>query len=803
MLTFYPYSWFLYKDDIYSSGYLDNLSKCVVKIKGFHAPIYIEVPRDFYTDYHLDEFITALSRINIGVKDYKLVMKHSLYGHILMYCYELNMKDSQIKRLRYNLKNLDIFKVKIHEHDIDFLVKFINIKNLQFCNWISIDSEVESVRSDGTSVIQTTADKCHRCELNLGRPSPKIFSFDIECEQIEDEENDESDDEDNSNELIFQISIVCEHDFKRTYYLLSLYDVEEKYMLSKKRDINTINIYICKNPKELIRKFITILEDENPDIITGYNINSYDWKVIINKCTEYNIDDLVKRSGRCYIPAFIDRKIWENTAYGKRDLCLLKIEGRSTIDLIQAVQRDQRLPSYSLNNVSKHFLNKTKIDIDYKLIYLISKFNRLYLDKSHLEAKKFFEPYKNHHKLIETLLDDLDNGKDIRESIKLPTSKIGKYCINDSLLVLELINKLQVINTCIELSNVVNIPIEDIYSRGNQYRGLCLVYKECRNNGLVSNQAEGHYRDMNNQLSESYSGAYVINPIPGIYNSVIVLDFNSLYPNIIINNNICYTTLITSNDLHKYKEYNTIDTINAGVYYFMKTSVRKGIIPIICEYLINNRKDIRKLMKTCDSELKSILECRQLALKITVNSIYGIMGTKAGNRRLAPGAACITYIGQNLLKETKVYIENELNFSVIYGDTDSVLIKVPYDYRNNYSSISEEKDIFKDDPILEKLLTDDEIKKFYETFDNLNNFCISRMILIGKCLSKKATSNINKIYNSKFLIEFEYCYNNLMLIKKKKYFPNRIDFKKMICYVKAAFIKKRHFISIGIQSWFI
>lgn len=147
---------------------------------------------------------------------------------------------------------------------------------------------------------------------------------------------------------------------------------------------------------------------------------------------------------------------------------------------------------------------------------------------------------------------------------------------------------------------------------------------------------------------EKYEGGKVFEPVKGYYdNLVLLLDFNSLYPSIIQEYNVCFSN----------SDFN---------------SSEKGVLPKILANLVQRRKEVKKLMNN-DKDNK-IYYIRQMALKILANSIYGSLGYPKSRFCNYKMAAFITEKGREILRDTKKTIENELNYKVIYGDTDSIMI---------------------------------------------------------------------------------------------------------------------------------
>ena len=125
---------------------------------------------------------------------------------------------------------------------------------------------------------------------------------------------------------------------------------------------------------------------------------------------------------------------------------------------------------------------------------------------------------------------------------------------------------------------------------------------------------------------EKYEGAIVIEPKRGYYKDPIAtLDFASLYPSIMMAHNLCYSTLVPSK--REAEKYGDDVELTPHGDYFIKREKKKGILPIILEELISARKQAKKELKEAtDPFVKAVLDGRQLALKISANSVYGFTG---------------------------------------------------------------------------------------------------------------------------------------------------------------------------------
>ena len=240
--------------------------------------------------------------------------------------------------------------------------------------------------------------------------------------------------------------------------------------------------------------------------------------------------------------------------------------------------------------------------------------------------------------------------------------EVARYCVQDSVLVMRLFEKVQMwIDVC-EISKITRCNIEDIYTRGEQMKMISQCVRECvARNVVLQPQTPSEWR--------AYEGAYVIEPKKGVYNGCCTLDFQSLYPSIIIAFNICPSTYCYGRYIHP------DDVFIVGEHRFRKRPV--GLLPGMIKSLLDERRAVKELMKERSKGTVeyTVLDRRQNALKICANSVYGMMGFK--NSRYFGHVGCaesVTTVGRNLMSDVIETIERTYPVGVIYGDTDSCML---------------------------------------------------------------------------------------------------------------------------------
>jgi DNA polymerase delta subunit 1 len=305
--------------------------------------------------------------------------------------------------------------------------------------------------------------------------------------------------------------------------------------------------------------------------------------------------------------------------------------------------------------------------------------------------------------------------------------RLGVYCMKDAYLPLKLAEKLMTLYNYAEMCRVTCTPLSFILTRGQQIKVSSQLHRKALEKGFIIPHIRVQGGDND---EEGYEGAFVLDPITGFHQQPIVtLDFASLYPSIMMAHNLCYSTLIPNGE-EKHMDPNDYYQAPTGDF-FVKEHVRKGILPIILEELITARKKAKEdLKKATDPNLKAVLDGRQLALKISANSVYGFTGATVGQLPCLNISASTTSIGRSMIEKTRDLVKSRYNIKngynhdseVIYGDTDSVMIRFGVD-------------------------------------------TLAEAMELGKDASDYVSSNFKKPIK----IEFEKIYYPYLLMKKKKY----------------------------------
>lgn len=456
-------------------------------------------------------------------------------------------------------------------------------------------------------------------------------------------------------------------------------------------------LLIVENELQLLDKFREILVERGCNILCGYNTFKFDSAFLYKRAERYGFDGFKKLSFIKDLACDLEVKTLQSAALGKNELKQIIIPGRVEIDLFMVMRRSQKLSSYKLNAVCDKFFGGKKDDVTYTDI---------------LQACTSKNPKK--------------------------LGVIAKYCYQDSGLVLKLLDKIKEVYDATEMAKLCTVPLTYIVGRGQQIKCMSLILNRIHGE-YVCNYAAAKKKmaaDGTQVLNEGYKGASVIDAKKGFYEKdpIVTMDFASLYPSIMRLKQLCYTTIV------KDVKYRGIE----GIFYedhqisdgvSVTFAHRPGSRSILCELeevLGEERKATKKLMKSeKDPFAYSLLDSKQKAQKVTMNSIYGFTGTvNNGMLPLVEIAAAVTSTGRDMIKRTKEYAEKEHGCNVIYGDTDSVMVIFP------------------------------EHRKIENLGDKMR-YCFD--------MGTKVSKEISEMFGHPILLEFENIYFKYLLVSKKRY----------------------------------
>lgn len=587
-----------------------NSDPYLLRFRDFPVFCFIELPMYVNNAYyqwtrpHVDHFIEDLS---FRLKDHAPIRYNLQYTNKIYY-YRNNLKFPMVQVCFSTIEAMNhcrnilkkpiktrywgFLSCNVYETSIPLYRKLLTVKNTKFAEWFRVfGTKVEPGMNISTLeneyIVQWNTLAPLAPEECLGWVSePGRLAIDIECYS---DRHLAMPDKYNAKHLVYIISCVYEKfNQERTRYAIVVGDCDQ---IPEER---LANCYVIKvtNELQLHDAFAEVVRITDPEIILGYNILLFDYPYM-----DHRLKRLLKewpQMGRIIGKnAVMSNKVWESKAYGRMSMNILQMDGRISLDMMPIIKRDHKLDQYNLNFVSKHFIGESKHDVS---------------------PQEMFQIYERCQKVKNLPPDDPEYL-----AAKADMTRVVEYCICDSELVLKLFNKMNVWIGQVEMSSIVGVTIQDLSTKGQQHRCLSQIYDLAARLGYVI--------DSRDTPTYTYSGGFVFDPIPGIYDNIICLDFASLYPNIMRAYNICYSTFVppemmdrvNPDDCHVLKftqeevydpEADNIDDETGEVkktakskllkknveYEFWFYKQREGIIPQLVRELIMCRKRVNAQM---------------------------------------------------------------------------------------------------------------------------------------------------------------------------------------------------------------
>lgn len=241
--------------------------------------------------------------------------------------------------------------------------------------------------------------------------------------------------------------------------------------------------------------------------------------------------------------------------------------------------------------------------------------------------------------------------------------KVIEYCYQDARLALLILEKIRVLGKAMDLATVSKLPLDDaINGRTSTFIDSILIREADR--AEVGVPLSGR-----SDRTDKIEGGYVHSIEPGLYDMVCVLDFKSMYPSLIIANNICFTTLSDEGSI-----------VSPEDIHFLNKKNREGLLPKILIRLMKDRDEFKTKMKNakekCDEETYLYYNGLQEAVKILMNAVYGVFASSFYRFTNKDIGRSITAFARQSVKELIAKLEDE-GLRVIYSDTDSVFFESP------------------------------------------------------------------------------------------------------------------------------
>lgn len=347
--------------------------------------------------------------------------------------------------------------------------------------------------------------------------------------------------------------------------------------------------------REILRDFVSLVQREDPDIITGYNIGGYDLPVLLERAKKEGYGEL--QLGRDFgtLNSFSER-LW-------------RLHGRVIADAWWSVKSDLKPKQETLDYVSRILLGEGKAEVD--------------------------------------------RGR-IDEEWERDPERVTEYCLKDAELSLRILERLSSIEKSMHLAIVSKLPLDDVVNgrTSNLIDSILIRSADREGFGVPMMKRRGG--------TEPIEGGYVHSIEPGLYEWVVGMDFRAMYPSLIIENNVCFSTLHPSGEV-----------VSPTGVHFLGKEKRVGIIPRILRDLMHQRQEVRKMEEAPSKEEREYRQRLEEAIKVLTNAFYGVLASSFYRFTNPKIGGSITAFARENIKDVIRRLE-EKGSRVIYGDTDSV-----------------------------------------------------------------------------------------------------------------------------------
>ncbi len=418
-------------------------------------------------------------------------------------------------------------------------------------------------------------------------------------------------------------------------------------------NILNIPIRIFDEEEEMISSLVGLVELVDPDILSGYEIHAASWGYLIERCKiVYDIDLTIRLSRVCQ-----KQRNKVGDPWGYTHASAIRITGRHMLNIWRQLRRETNLGSYSVENVTFQVLGR-----------------------------------RIPHYSTETLTQWFTNNN------PNSLSSLIWYYYHRIIIEGEIIEKLEIIEKITEQSRLLGIDFYSVIYRGSQYKVESLLVRLAKAEDYIL--ISPSKKQVFNQDSLECI-PLVLEPESALYRSpLVVLDFQSLYPSIIIAYNYCFSTLLGKMRDYKPGRYQKLGvtrqkfppgiipllkdliTLSPNGLMFVKSTARKSLLAKLLTDILDARLLVKGTMRSLhnDHDVNKIYNNRQLALKMIANVTYGYTSaTFSGRMPHSALADAVVSSGRETLLRAASEIESNPKWGakVVYGDTDSLFVYLP------------------------------------------------------------------------------------------------------------------------------
>ncbi|KAJ2990166.1 hypothetical protein NUW58_g3089 [Xylaria curta] len=429
---------------------------------------------------------------------------------------------------------------------------------------------------------------------------------------------------------------------------------EDGSLAQTMRRLTTTEIVEESSELDLMVRMVEIVRSRDPDILTGYEVHGSSWGFLIERARIKYDYDLCDEFSRMKSQSH-GRIGKEADKWGFNTTSTIRITGRHMINIWRSMRGELNLLQYSMENVVWHLLHR-----------------------------------RIPHYPWRTLTDWYVGGK------SRDLSKLLRYYLTRTKLDIEILEINELTPRTSEQARVLGVDFFSVFSRGSQFKVESIMFRIAKPENFLLVSPSRKQVGMQNALE---CLPLVMEPQSAFYNSpLVVLDFQSLYPSVMIAYNYCYSTFLgrivnwrgtNKMGFTEYRRQKRLvellkDHINIspnGIMY-CKTEIRKSLLAKMLTEILETRVMVKSGMKQDkdDKTLQRLLNNRQLALKLLANVTYGYTSASfSGRMPCSEIADSIVQTGRETLERAIAIIHSvdKWKAEVVYGDTDSLFIYLP------------------------------------------------------------------------------------------------------------------------------
>ena len=402
---------------------------------------------------------------------------------------------------------------------------------------------------------------------------------------------------------------------------------------------------------DLINRIVDIVREHDPDVLTGFEVHNCSWGYIIERARQKYDFDLCDEFSRMKSQSH-GRFGKESDRWGFNHTSTIRVTGRHMINIWRAMRSELNLLQYTMENIAFHTL---------------------------------------HRRMPHFSFSDLT--KWYRSNQPRDRAKVIEYFLSRVQVDLEILKQNELIPRTSEQARLLGVDFYSVFSRGSQFKVESLMFRIAKPENYILVSPSRKQVGQQNALE---CLPLVMEPQSAFYTSpVLVLDFQSLYPSVMIAYNYCYSTFLgrvvqwrgqNKMGFTDFKRESGLlellkDDMNIapnGIMY-AKPNIRKSLLAKMLGEILETRVMVKSGMKVDkeDKTLQRLLNNRQLALKLIANVTYGYTSASfSGRMPCSEIADSIVQTGRETLEKAIALIHSVERWGaeVVYGDTDSLFV---------------------------------------------------------------------------------------------------------------------------------